>query len=231
MQSGGAAVAVELARRRSHRPGEGVEHQVPADQAGIGQAVGEAAGGELSRSAACRRRCRRGSTTCAGWKYSAPVGVVVDAPVAMPCVIGGDLAHPAVRAQLHAGADRGGPVGDVGAGLGALGAARGAVAEVDAGRAALVIRRGDRGVGRPPVPAQPVHRLASACRTAERQRRHRRVSRRRAGVAGQAGDADHAVVLGEERLQRVVVHRPVVGHAVQRAHRKSEGCRRGKCPV
>jgi len=35
------------------------------------------------------------------------------------------------------------------------------------------------------------------------------------GIAGEAGNAHHAVVLGEERLQGGIVERPVVGHAVQ----------------
>ena len=72
-------------------------------------------------------------------------------------LVGGDLAHPAARAQLDAGADRRRPIGDVGAGLGALRAARRAMAEIDAVRAAFVIRRGDRAVRRPPVPAELVH--------------------------------------------------------------------------
>ena len=111
------------------------------------------------------------------------------------------------------------PVGDVGAGLGALRAARRAVAEVDALRAALVVGRGDGGVGRPPVPAELVHRPRVArAGLAERDRRHRRLVRRHAGIAGQAGDAHHAVVLVVEGLERPVVDRPVVGHAVERLH-------------
>ena len=42
--------------------------------------------------------------------------------------------------------------------------------------------------------------------------------RRIGRIAGQAGDAHHAVVLGEIRLERPVVDRPVVRHAVQRPH-------------
>ena len=134
-------------------------------------------------------------------------------------LVGGDLAHPAARAQLDAGADRVRPVGDVGARLGALRAARRAMAEIDAGRAAVVVGGGDGGVGRPPVPAQLVHRLGVArAGLAERDRRHRRMARRHAGIAGEAGHAHHAVVLGEERLQRPVVDRPVVGDAVERLH-------------
>ena len=111
------------------------------------------------------------------------------------------------------------PIGDVGGGLGALRAARRAVAEVDAAPAALVVGGGDGRVGRPPVPAELVHRLAEPrARFAQRQRRHRRLLRRIGGIARQPRDAHHAVVLGEERLQRRVVDRPVLGDAVERAH-------------
>ena len=46
--------------------------------------------------------------------------------------------------------------GHVGAGLGALGAAGEARTQVDAGRAPLVLARGDGAVRRPPVPTEPV---------------------------------------------------------------------------
>jgi len=46
------------------------------------------------------------------------------------------------------------------------------------------------------VPAKPVHRLRQHCAgAAERQRRHRRVSRWNPGIAGKAGDPHHPVVL------------------------------------
>jgi len=96
---------------------------------------------------------------------------------------------------------------------------RRAMTEVDAARPPLVIGRGDGRIGRPPVPAELVHRLAEAgARLAQRQRRHRRLLRRIGRIAGEAGDAHHAIVLGEERLQRCVVDRPVVGDPVERAH-------------
>ena len=85
--------------------------------------------------------------------------------------------------------------------------------------AALVVGRGDRAVRRPPVPAQLVHGRAEArARLAERQGRHGRLMRRVRRIAGQARHAHHAVVLGEEGIERFVVDRPVVGHAVQRLH-------------
>ena len=147
------------------------------------------------------------------------VGVVVDRAGRHAVLVGRDLAHPAARAQLDAGADGERPVGDVGAGLGALGAARRAVAEVDALRAAFVRRRGDGGVGGPPVPAELVHRPGVVrAGLAERNRRHRRLVRRHAGIAGQARDAHHAVVLVVEAFQRPVVDRPVVGDAIERLH-------------
>ena len=149
------------------------------------------------------------------------IGVVIDHARRHAVFVGGDLAHPAARAQLDAGADGGGPVGDVGARLRALRAARGAMAEIDALRAAFVIHRGDRAVRRPPVPAELVQ-PARQRRTglAQRQRRHHRFVRRIGGIAGQAGHAHHPVVLGVERLQGRVVDRPVIGDAVQRAHAK-----------
>ncbi len=116
------------------------------------------------------------------------------------------------------------PIGDVGRGLGALRAAGRAVAEVDAARPPLIVRRRDRRVRRPPVPAQLVHRLAEPrAGFAERQWRHRRLMRRIGRITRETRDTHHAVVLGEVRLQRGVVDRPVVGDAVQRAHLEVRG--------
>ena len=91
--------------------------------------------------------------------------------------------------------------------------------EIDARRPAFILGGGDRGVGRPPMPAELVHRLGEVrAAFAECQRRHRRLLRRIGRIAGQAGHAGHAVVLCEERLQRRVVDRPVIGDAVERSH-------------
>ena len=60
--------------------------------------------------------------------------VVVDRAGRHAVRAGGNFAHPAARLQLHPGADRLGPISDVGAGLRALGAAGGAAAEMDAAR-------------------------------------------------------------------------------------------------
>ena len=134
-------------------------------------------------------------------------------------LVGGDLPHAAARAQFDPGADRMRPVGDVGARLRALRAAWRAVPQIDARRPPVVLGRRDRGVGRPPVPAKLVHRPGvTRAGPAERQRRHRRLAGRIGRIAGEAGDAHHAVVLGKERLQRRVIDRPVVGDAVQRPH-------------
>ena len=111
------------------------------------------------------------------------------------------------------------PIGDVRARLGALRAGRRAMAEIDARRPPVVLDRGDRGVRRPPVPAKLVHRHREpGAALAQRQRWHRRLLRRIGGIAGQPRDARHAIVLGEERLQRRVVDRPVIRDAVQRSH-------------
>ncbi len=111
------------------------------------------------------------------------------------------------------------PVGDVDARLGALRAPRRAMAEVDALGAALVLPGRNRDVGRPPVPAELVHRVRTArAGPAERHRGQRGLMRRIGRIAGEARHAHHAVVLGEIGLERPVVDGPVVRHAVQRPH-------------
>jgi len=123
-----------------------------------------------------------------------------------------------MRAQLNAGPPRCGPIGDVRARFGPLRASWCAMAQIDAARASLVIHGGDRGIGRPPVPAKPVHRLRQhRAGATERKRRHRRVSRRNSGIAGEAGDPHHPIVLLEERHQGVVIDGPVVGRPIKAA--------------
>ena len=202
-----------------------MKHQVLADQAaGIGDTVGE------FRRYRVQHQARRADAVAGedddfgGLKLLLALGIIIDHAGGHAVCVDRDLANPAHRAQLDAGADRMRPIGDVGAGLGALRAARQAVAEVDAARPPLVVRRGDRRVRRPPVPAELVHRLAEPrAGFAERQWRHRRLMRRIGRIAGKPRDAHHAVVLGEVRRQRGVVERPVVGDAIERAHAKIGG--------
>ena len=195
-----------------------MEHQVLADQtAGIGQPVGK------PRRRRIEQQARRADAVAGQDDHLRrleplhPVGVVIDRARGHAVFVGGDFAHPAARAQFDPGADGMRPVGDVGARLRTLGAAGRAMAEIDARRPPVVLGRRDRGVRWPPVPAKLVHRLGiTRAGLAERQRRHRRLVGRVGRIAGEAGDAHHAVVLGEERLQRRVIDRPVIGDAVQR---------------
>src|SRR5579862_3222241 len=109
-----------------------------------------------------------------------------------------------------------GPVGDIGTGFRTLSAGGRAVAEIDAGGAAVVLGGGNCTVGGPPMPAEVVHRLPDlGAGLAERKRRHRRFMGGIGGVAGETGHAGHAVVLGKERLKRGIVDGPVVSDAIQ----------------
>ena len=196
----------------------GVEHQVLAQEsAGIGQPVGEAAGGGVQQQPRRADAIAREDDDLCRLELLDAVDVVINHARRHAVFAGGDLAHAAVGPKLDFGADGMWPVGDVGARLRPLGAGRRTVAEIDAGGAAVVFGGCDRAVGRPPMPAEPVHRLRDlGAGLAQRQRGHRWFMRRVRGIAGKARDAGHAIVLGEKRLQRRVVHRPVVSHAVQR---------------
>ena len=150
--------------------------------------------------------------------------VIVDRAGRHAVRAGGDFAHPAARLQLHPGADRLRPIGDVGARLGALGAAGGAVAEMDAARPPAMRRTRHRGEGGPPVPAQSVHRpRIEPAGAPKRQRRQRRPMRRKRRVPREPRDAHHPVILGEERLEISVLKRPVIGHPIQRFHPEIRG--------
>ena len=198
-----------------------MQHQVLADQAaGIGQPVGEARRRRIQQQAR-RADAVAGEDHHLGRLETVPRRRHRNRSRRRPCRARSSVISRTRQrgAQFHPGADRVRPVGDVGARLRPLRAAGRAMAEIDALRPALIFGRGDGDVGRPPVPAQLVHRLGIArAGLAQRHRRHRRVARRIGRIAGQAGHAHHAVVLGEERLQRRVVDRPVVGDAVQRLH-------------
>ena len=156
-----------------------------------------------------------------------PVRVVVDDAGGHALLVGGDLAHAAARAQLHPGAQRMRPIGDVDARLRALRAARRAMAEIDALARDRHIpsspRRCRTATSASRACSAPAHSACRSCRAAPAAvglvRRIRRIAR-------QAGDAHHAVVLGEIRFERPVVDRPVVRHAIKRSAR---GSRTGAC--
>ncbi len=197
-----------------------MEHQVLADQAGrIGEPVRETAGDRVQQQPRRADAIAGDDNDLGRLELLDAVLVVVDDARSHAVLVGQDLAHPAMRLDLDARADRVRPIGDVSRGLGALRAGRRAMAEIDAARPALVVHRRDRGVGWPPVPAELVHGVADQrAGKPERLRRHRRVRQRRKRIAGHAGYAHHPVVLLEERCERVVIDRPVVGDAVQRLH-------------
>src|SRR5438046_10621333 len=104
-----------------------------------------------------------------------------------------------MRAQFDAGALGEGPIGDARARLRTLRPPRRAMSEIDTACPPLVIHGRDGGVGRPPVPAQPVHRFRQyRAGATERQRRHWRVSLWDTGIAGETGDAHNSGVLLEK---------------------------------
>ncbi len=139
----------------------GMEHQVLADEAGrIGKAVREAAGCRVEQQPRRADAVAGDDDDMRRLELLDAVLVVIDHARGHAVLVGGDLAHPAMGAQLDAGADRVRPIGDVGRGFCALRAGRRAMAEIDAARAALIVRGRDRRVRRPPVPAELVHGLA-----------------------------------------------------------------------
>ena len=182
-----------------------MEHQVLAHEpAGIGQPVGEATGGGVQQQPRRADAVAGEDDDLRRLELLDAVDVIINHAGRHAVFAGGDLAHATVGPELDSGADGMRPVGDVGARLRALGAGRRAVAEIDAGRAAVVFGGCDRAVGRPPVPAELVHRLCDlGAGLAQRQRGHRWLVRRVGGIAGKARDAGHAIVLGKKRLQRL----------------------------
>ena len=208
-----------------------MEHEVLADEAAaVGEAVRELRRGGVEQDAG-------GADAVAGEHHHLcalmlflAVFVVVDHAVRHAVGVDRDLAHPATRPEFHAAAQGDGPIGDVGARLGALGAAGRARPQVLALVAALVRAGYDGAVGRPPVPAELVEAAGDGLAdAAEGQRRQGRLLGRIGRISGEAGDAHHAVVLGEVGLQGVVVHGPVVGHAVQGFHSKIRWMQAWKC--
>ena len=67
-------------------------------------------------------------------------------------------------------------------------------------------------------PSRLKPRASASGGAAHRQRRHHLRFRWVGRIAGKARRAHHAIVQVVERRQRRVVHRPVIGHAIQRSH-------------
>ena len=216
----GSEARVDIALEHPLNQPPGMQHQVLADQPGaVGQAVGKARRTRIEQQARGAHAVAREHHHFGALAALHALRVVVDDAGGHVVVIDQNFAYPAAGAQLDAGAPGHRPVGDVGAALGAFGAARPAGPQVAAGLAPLVVAGDDGAVRGPPVPAQTVetapHGLAH---TPQRHWRQGWFVRRNGGVAGQARHPDHAIVQGKEGRECGVVDRPVVGHAVERAH-------------
>jgi hypothetical protein len=84
-----------------------MEHQVLADQAaGIGQPVGKARRRRIQQQPRRADAVAGDDDDLGRLEVLDPVGVVIDHAGGHAVFVGGDLAHPAARAQFHAGADR-----------------------------------------------------------------------------------------------------------------------------
>jgi hypothetical protein len=95
-----------------------MQHQVLADQARrVGEPVGKPCRGRSEQQAGRADPVAGHDHDLGRLEVLAPVGVVVDRAGGHAVLVRGDLAYPAARAQLNAGADGERPVGDVGAGL------------------------------------------------------------------------------------------------------------------
>ena len=95
------------------------------------------------------------------------------------------------------------------------------MAEIDALAAPVIFGRGHGDIGRPPVPAQLVHRPRVArAGLAQRDGRHRELVCRIGRIARQSGNAGHPVVLGKVRFKRPIIDWPVIRRPVQRPHAK-----------
>ena len=135
-------------------------------------------------------------------------------------VVHRQAADPGSGDQLHPELDRVTPVRDVGAGLGADGAAGFAGAVAHARFLVLVLARRDGVRRRPPVPAELVHPLGrDQAVLADRQRRQREGVR--IGVCRVALEPGRADVVGDlvvERPKILVGERPILGDTVEGLH-------------
>ena len=128
-----------------------------------------------------------------------------------------DLLHHATGAQIDAAGDRARPIGQVGRGFRAAGAAELARAAVIAGCARAFGDGIDRGIGRPPVPAERIEAARRrGAQPAQRQRRHAaRFLRRIGGIARQPRDPEGVVVEIVIGLEIEIGERPVVPHSIE----------------
>ena len=195
-----------------------MEHQVPAHEpAAVGDALREPVGFRVQHQPGRADTVAGEDDERRPLALQPPLRVVVEHAARHAVPVQRDLAHPAAGAQLHARAQQNRPVRQVRAGLGAGGAAQIAGAGVDAPGAAVVVAAEDRCIRWPPVPALTVEAARQRpAQFAERERRQRRRIGRIGRVPGQARCARDAVVGRVVGLQRRVIHRPVVAHAVQR---------------
>jgi hypothetical protein len=218
--AGRTLVALEglLEDSRHHRVG--VEHEVAADEAArVGEPVRELLRARVQQKPRRADAVARHHHHLGALSVLHPVGVVVDHAVRHAVRANGDLAHPTAGLEADAASHRRGPVGDVGARLGALGAAGEARPEVDARRAPLVGAGRDGAVRGPPVPAEPIEAPCQGlAQLAEGDRRERDLLVGVGGIARQPRDPHHArveIVVGREAR---VVERPVVRDTIERTH-------------
>ena len=199
-------------------------HQVAAHlPAAVGQAVGEQGAGGVEQQP-------RRADAVAGQHHDFGV---LGLQVAVAVVVGGAGGAAGVVHQNLADAGVGNQAGALFEGLGPKDdVAAGGRAQVfaDIGGASVPGGGADGVVRRPPVPAQFVEGLAQEfAAPADGQRRRGTGGLGRIGrVALQPADAVHPVVLVVVRFQLKVVHRPVVGHAVQRPQAEVGGMEAGE---
>ena len=156
-----------------------------------------------------------------------------DAIRATVCVYG-NLPHARMGHEAYSLGEGGRPVGDVGTGHGADRAAHVTRPTVVTHATAVTVWHGNqRTVRRPPMPAQllqPTDVDLAGAVEAER-RRLPGLAGRVSGIAAQARDPDHRVVLLVVRLQVPVGQGPVVGDAIEGVDAEVRGAKAGKVPA